>query len=261
MSVVLYEKKGHTAYITINRPEVMNALSREVWFALNDAWIRVRDDEDVWTAIVTGSGERAFSAGADLKEMSQFRAMRDRGETPPPRRPDVSLVRGLQVWKPFIAAINGYCIAGGLEVALTCDIRIAAEHATFGLAEVTRGIIPGAGGTQRLPRFVPFGIALQMIVTGEPVDAREAYRIGLVNKVVPLKELMLTAEAMAERINQNGPLAVRTVKEAAYRGYNQPLEQGLKFELLLSDYIQSTEDAREGPLAFSEKRKPQYKGR
>lgn len=262
MAGVLYERKAHIAYITLNRPEVMNAMNREVWEGITDAWIRVRDDPEVWTAIVTGAGEKAFSAGADLKEMAERRALwkKEGGEFIPSHFRTTPM-RGLNVYKPFIAAVNGYCLAGGLELALVCDIRIAAEHATFGLAEVTRAIIPGAGGTQRLPRLIPFNLAMELLVTGDRISAQEAYRIGLVNKVVPMTELMPTAEALANRINENGPMAVRAVKEAAYRGMDMPLAEGLRLELLLSDLVHRTEDAQEGPLAFTENRKPQYKGR
>jgi E-phenylitaconyl-CoA hydratase len=173
----------------------------------------------------------------------------------------VALNRGLTVWKPIIAAINGYCLAGGLELALACDIRIAAEHARLGLTEVLRGIIPGGGGTQRLPRLVPFGVALQLMLTGEHIDAAEAHRIGLVNKVVPAARLMDEAVAMAERICQNAPLSTRAIKEAAYRGMNGSLEDGLRIEAFLSRIIRTTEDSREGPRAFAEKRPAQFRGR
>jgi E-phenylitaconyl-CoA hydratase len=171
------------------------------------------------------------------------------------------LVRGMEVWKPVIAAVNGYCLAGGLELALACDIRIAAEHATFALTEVRRGIIPGGGGTQRLPRTVPLGIALEMLFTGDPIDAHEAWRIGLVNRIVPAAELMSAAEALARRICQNAPLSVRAVKELAYRGRNLTLEEGLREELLMARAIRTTEDSKEGPLAFAKKREPEWKGR
>jgi E-phenylitaconyl-CoA hydratase len=160
-----------------------------------------------------------------------------------------------------IAAVNGYCLAGGLELALACDIRIAADHARFGLTEVLRGIIPGGGGTQRLPRIVPFGIALQLMLTGEHIDAAEAYRIGLVNKVVPAARLMDEAVALAERICANAPLSTRAIKESAYRGSNVSLEEGLRIESFLSRIIRTTDDSREGPRAFAEKRPAEFKGR
>lgn len=261
MPVVLYEKKGKTAYITLNRPEAMNALSLEVWRAVVEAWIQVRDDPDVWTAIVTGAGDRAFSAGADLKEMSELHAQAEKEGRPfSIDIPRISPMMGnLDVYKPFIAAIQGYCLAGGLEIALCCDIRVAAENASFGFAEVTRAIIPGAGGTQRLPRAIPFGIALELMITGDRINAQEAYRLGLVNKVVPVGQHLAVAEAIANKINENGPLAVRAIKEAAYKGINMTLEQGLRLENLLSFSVHQTADSKEGPTAFAQKRKPEYK--
>ncbi len=259
MTAVLYEKRERIAYVTINRPEAMNAINRDVREGLGQAFEDFRQDQEAWVAILTGAGEKAFSAGADLKEMSQrFQAG---GDDPfwAPGFP--ALVRGMEVWKPVIAAVNGYCLAGGLELALACDIRIAAEHATFALTEVARGIIPGGGGTQRLPRAVPFGIALEMMLSGDPIDAQEAWRTGLVNRVVPLAELMATAGALARRICQNAPLSVRAVKEAAYRGRNSTLEEGLRLELLFARIIRTTEDSKEGPLAFAERRKASYQGR
>jgi len=261
MPVVLYEKKDRIAYITLNRPEVLNAINQETVRALTEAWIKVRDDPDVWVAIITGTGDRAFSAGADLKEMAMRRSTIEGGEPPQDIYPPLIPTRGLEVYKPFIAAINGIAAGGGLEIALACDIRIAAEHARLGQPEVLRAIMPGWGGTQRLPRFIPFGIALEILMTGDFISAEEAYRIGLVNKVVPAAELMPAAEALARRINENGPLAVRTIKEAVYRGVRMPLEDALHLEKALSQNLHQTEDAKEGPLAFVQKRKPEYKAR
>lgn len=260
MSAVLYEKRGRIAYVTINRPEAMNAINADVRRGLAEAFDDFRRDPKAWVAIVTGAGDKSFSAGADLKEMSQRSQSAGGGEdfwAPVP----VTLVRGMEVWKPIIAAVNGYCLAGGLELALACDIRIAAEHATFALTEVMRGILPAGGGTQRLPRTVPFGIALEMMFTGDRIDAHEAWRIGLVNRVVPAAELMPTAEALAGRICQNAPLSVRAVKELAYHGRNLPLDEGLREELMIAQIIRATEDSKEGPLAFAEKREPEWKGR
>ncbi len=261
MPVVLYEKKDRIAYITINRPGVLNAINQETLHALTEAWIKVRDDPDVWAAIVTGAGDRAFSAGADLKEAAMLRPKIEAGELPRDTSPPLFPMRGLEVYKPFIAAINGIATGGGLEIALACDIRIAAEHAQLGQREVVQGIMPGWGGTQRLPRFVPFGIAMEILLTEDFISAEEAYRIGLVNKVVPAAELTSTAEAMARRINENGPLAVRAIKEAVYRGVRMPLEDALHLERALSQNLYWTEDAKEGPLAFAQKRKPEYKAR
>lgn len=260
MPAVLYEKRDHTVIVTINRPEAMNAINEEVRRAFHEAMIRFRDDDAARTAIVTGAGDRSFSAGADLKEMS---ARQQEGGGPsqmwdlsPPAQ-----LRQMELWKPIIAAVNGYCLAGGLEIALACDIRIASESATFALTEVTRGIIPGAGGTQILPRVAPLGRALQMLFTGERIDAQEAHSIGLVNRVVAPAELMPAAEELAQRINESAPIAVRLVKEAALKGLDLPLLDGLRLEGLLSLLVHTTEDAREGPLAFAQKRKAVYKGR
>ena len=168
-------------------------------------------------------------------------------------------MRGLEIWKPIIAAINGHCNGGGLEIALACDIRVASENAQFGLGEVKIGLLPGGGGTQRLPRAVSLCNALWMLYTGDRIDAQEAYRIGLVNRVVPLPELMSTAEAMARKILESGPLAVRAIKQAAIKGLSMPLEDGLRLEQNLFRMLRITEDSKEGTKAFAEKRKPQWK--
>jgi len=226
---------------------------------LCDAWMAVRDDPDVWVAIVTGAGEKSFSAGADLKEMRQRNDAAAAGSESPPR-PVQTPTRGLEVWKPIIAAINGYCFGGGLELALACDIRIAASHAVFGLPEVTRALIPGSGGTQRLPRVMPFAIALEYLLTGERLTAEEALNYNLISRIVPADELMSAAEALAAKINRNGPMAVRIAKEAAYKGIDVPLADGLRLEELLLQKVLDTEDAKEGPRAFAAKRQPEYKG-
>ncbi len=251
MAVVEVQKEGRIVIITINRPEAMNALNTEVRQGLNQAFIEFRDDPDLWVAILTGAGDRAFSAGADIKEFRPGPIAGPIGETV---RPD-------QIWKPFIAAINGYALGGGLELALECDLRIAAEHARLGQPEINIGFMPGAGGTQRLPRFIPRAMAAQLLLLGEPIDAQEAYRIGLVNKVVPLAELMPTAKQWAEIICRKGPVGVRASKEAMIRGYDRPLEDGLRLERELANRVRMSEDFAEGARAFVEKRPPQYKGR
>lgn len=262
MPVVHYEKKDKTAIITLNRPEVLNALSSEVWQLLIEVWRDVADDPDVWTAILTGAGEKAFSAGADLKEMTERKAQADRENRPfVSSLPEVSPVKGMSQPKPVIAAINGIATGGGLELALICNIRICSDRARFGFAEVKRGLMPGAGGTQRLPRVVPLGMAMEILMTGDFISAEEAYRIGLVNRVVPAAELMTAAQGLADRINENGPLAVRAAKEAACRGLQMPLSEGLHLETLIMSRLRQSEDAWEGPRAFAEKRKPVYKGR
>jgi len=260
---ILYEKRGRIAILTINRPEAMNALDPETSQAMVEAWTDFRDDADLWVAIVTGAGDKAFCAGADLKRMNEFLTL-----SPVERyrlreqEPGLGgLPRHLPIWKPIIAAVNGHCLAGGLELALACDVRIAAEHARLGLAEVKWGIIPGQGGTQRLPRLIPVGKALEMILTAEPIDAQEALQLGLVNNVVSLRDLMPTAMALAEKICANAPLAVRAAKEAVWRGLDLPLEEGLRLEQFLANLVRDTEDVQEGMKAFAEKRKPQFRGR
>ncbi len=261
---ITYEQKDRIATLTINRPEAMNALDPVTSRALIEAWIAFRDDAEVWVAILTGAGEQAFCAGADLKAIGDYY----RGLTPTERRARAEtepglggITRHLNIWKPIITAINGHCLAGGLELALCSDIRLAAEHATFGLTEVRWGIVPGAGGTQRLPRSVPLCKALEMILTAEKIDASEAYRLGLINQVVPLPELLPTAMKVAERICENGPLAVRAAKEAVWRGLELPLEDGLRLEWFLAELLRQTEDAQEGPRAFAEKRPPRFQAK
>jgi len=258
---ILYEKRGRIAVITINRPESMNAIDPQTSAELHDAWCDFRDDDERWVAILTGAGERAFSAGNDLVAMSRAQQSGKSDAAQYARAPFGGITRDFECWKPMIAAINGYCLAGGLEMALSCDIRVAAEHAQFGLAEVTRGIIPGAGGTQRLPRIMPFGPALELLLSGDKFSAEWAFRYGLVNYVVPANELMAKAVAIAERLCENAPVSLRLVKEAAYKGLNMTLDEGLKLEIAQYRRVAQTEDSREGPLAFAEKRKPQWKGR
>jgi enoyl-CoA hydratase/carnithine racemase len=256
---ILYEKRGHIAYVTINRPDRRNAIDPATSHDLKQAFEDFKADDDAWVAILTGAGDQAFSAGADLVAMSA--ALSGGGEGVPMNVPFGGITRGYECWKPIIAAINGYCLAGGLEIALSCDIRVAAEHAQFGLPEPRRAIIPAAGGTQRLPRTVPLAFAMELLLTGDRFDAQTALRFGLVSRVVPQAELMATAEAIAGRILECGPLAVRAIKQAVLRGREMSLEDGLRLEGQLAGPIFGTEDAREGPRAFAEKRKPAYKGR
>jgi E-phenylitaconyl-CoA hydratase len=262
---VLYEERGRIRIITINRPDRMNAIDPRTSHELQNAWSRFRDDPEAWVAILTGAGDRAFSAGNDL--VATARAGRGEGGEPTPeqramvRAPFGGNTRGLELWKPTIAAINGYCLAGGLEMALACDIRIAAEHAQFGLPETTWAIIPGAGGTQRLPRAVPVGVALDMILTAERIDAQAALRWGLISRLVSAADLMQTALQVAETICTRGPLAVRAAKESIMRGLNVGIEQGLAMESMFRREIGSSQDATEGPRAFAEKRTPKFMGR
>ncbi|MFC1970468.1 enoyl-CoA hydratase-related protein [Chloroflexota bacterium] len=257
---IIYEKKDKIAYITLNRPRVLNAINGQMFREMHEALYDVRDDPEVWVAIISGAGDRAFSSGHDLKEDTD-EGFEEEWKTSfwKPRSP--SIFGTLEIWKPLIAAINGYCLAGGLEVALACDMRIATESACFGMSEVLRALVPGQGGVQRLPRVVPLAIAMELLLTGDMIDAQEAYRIGLVNKVVSFPELMPTAETLAGKICNNGPLTVRAIKESAMRGLDLPLEHALRLNSTLTHINHTTEDSMEGPRAFIEKRKPVYKGR
>jgi len=250
---VLFDKKGPIAYVTINRPERLNACDFETYGRLAEIWREFRDDPALRVGILTGVGERAFSAGSDIKANYVDRS----GAEPPNALFPVML----ELSKPIIAAINGHANGGGLEQALACDIRIAAEHAQFGLGEVRLGWLPGGGGTQRLPRLIPLGRALEMLYTGNRIDAQEALRLGLVDHVVPMSQLMSKCEEIASEICKSAPLAVQAIKRAALRGLDLPLADGLKLEHELFNWLQATEDSREGGLAFAEKRPPQWKGK
>jgi E-phenylitaconyl-CoA hydratase len=252
------EITDQVAVITLNRPERLNAMDAEAYRALSDAWIRVRDDVAIRAAVVTGAGDRAFTTGADLKsfvtapgELSQFWLTQK----------EQLLNRGLEVYKPVIAAVNGYCLGGGMTLLLATDIRIAAEHASFGLAEVKRGIIPGNGGTQRVLAQLPHAVAMEVLLTGDRFDAATAERWGFVNRVVPQSALMETAMDYASRIAANAPLAVQAAKELALRSRDMDIASGLRMEQAMNRVLQFTYDAKEGPLAFAEKREPRFEGR
>jgi enoyl-CoA hydratase len=250
----LYEKKDRIAIMTINRAEALNAFTAEMLRAMDEAFADFSKDPELWVAILTAAGDKAFSSGMDLKEAIPLLAGGDElGYEDHTKRPFSD------VFKPIIAAVNGYCIAGGLEFLQGTDLRIAAEHATFGLGEVRWGIIPTGGTHIRLPRQIPWAVAMELLLTGRPIDARRAYDIGLVNQVVPAEEVMPTALKLAERICQNGPLAVRTAKEIAVRALG--LESGFVLEKALGARVMASEDAKEGPRAFAEKRKPRFSGR
>ena len=251
MSVDL-DIKDHIAIVTINHPAHYNALDAEHYAALSDAWIRVRDDHDVRCAIITGAGDKSFSTGADLKtKIGSVTNPADFWLT----QKDSLLNRGLEVWKPVIAAVNGYCLGGGVTLMLATDIRIAAAHAEFGVPEVTRGIVPANGGTQRLLSQLPYAIAMELMLTGSRIDAETAARWGLVNKVVA------TALDYASRIAANAPLAVQAAKELAVRSRDMPMSSGLRMEQFVNRTLQATEDVQEGKQAFADKRTPNFKGR
>jgi len=252
-----YIKEGKIAVITLNRPEALNSFDPEQLDQFNKALYDFNEDDNLWVAIVTAAGERAFSVGADIKTtLPRIQNSAHRGEMPAP-----AICEDMQIWKPIIAAINGACLGGGFEVALACDIRIAAENATFGFPEINLGLIPGWGGTQRLPRAIPLAKAAEMLTSGRPIDASEAYRIGLVNKVVPAAELMSEAKKMAETLLKPAPLAARAAKQAMMQGLNTTLLNGLEIEYQLEKYVTKSEDFKEGRQAFIEKRKADFKAK
>ena len=257
MSIDLDLLEGGIAVITINRPEKRNALDAEHYQALSEAWTRVRDDDAIRVAVVTGAGDKVFSAGADLKSwIGRKVQMSEIWQT----QKGLLLNRGLEIWKPVIAAVNGHCLAGGMTLMLATDLRVAAEHATFALSEVKRGIIAANGGTQRLPQQLPHAIAMEMLLIGDAIDAQTASRWGLVNRVVPADKVMETALDLARRIAANAPLAVQAAKELALRGSDQGLAAGLRFEQFVQHILQRTEDAAEGRQAFADKRAPRFTG-
>ncbi len=254
---LLFERRGRVGIITINRPDKRNALNiktREEGAALLD---QLRDDESVGVVVITGAGDKAFIAGADIAEFAGRTAMMQR---------DVMTARSLFTAidtfpKPIIAMINGYCLGGGCELALACDIRIASETASFGQPEINLGIIPGGGGTQRLTRLVGEGKAMELILTGDLIDARTAFSIGLVNHVVPAAELETKTMEMANRIAEKSPIALSLAKESVKLASRSNLDEGLRREVDLFALCFSTEDKNEGVSAFLEKRKPAFKGR
>ena len=256
---VLYERQNHVALITMNRPERMNAMSGDQSTALREAWHRFRDDDDAWVAIITGAGDRAFCAGADVKEMSARSAATGSSRPFVAVEMDPSLESGFDVFKPVIAAINGYCLGIGLTVALAADFRIAVDSAQFGFPEVKIGI-PTIIAAIRAPWVVGQGVALEMLLSGERFDTEYAYRVGLVNKVVARERLMPEAHALADRLCQNGPLAMKVTKEVLVRGQRMPLSEAWRMGEALRAHARQTEDAREGPRAFVEKRPARFVG-
>jgi len=239
--------------MTINRPEAMNAFTKDMLLGMDAAFEDFNQDPDLWVAIFTGAGKKAFCAGMDLKEAIPLINEGDEmGYEDHTKRPFSD------IFKPIITAVNGFCIAGGMEFMQGTDIRIASEHATFGLGEVRFGIIPAGGTHIRLPRQIPWAVAMELLLTGENISAQRAYDIGLINRIVPAEQLMDEALGWAEKICKNGPLAVRTAKEIAVRSMN--LEPGFVLEKALGARVFGSEDAKEGPRAFMEKRKPLFKG-
>jgi enoyl-CoA hydratase/carnithine racemase len=255
---VRYEKKGAIAYVTVDRPKVLNALNTPTWTDLQSAFEDAKADASVHGVILTGAGDKAFIAGADIGELAHVDAY-DAEESSRFGQRVLDLVENLG--KPVIAAINGFALGGGCETAMACTMRIAAEHARFGQPEVKLGLLPGGGGTQRLPRLVGKGRALQLILTGETISAQEAYRIGLVNEVVPAANLIDRAEAILKQIAANAPIAVKFSLEAANKGLETSQSEGLALEASYFGICAATEDKKEGTSAFLEKRAPQFRGR
>ncbi|PLC49356.1 enoyl-CoA hydratase [Pollutimonas subterranea] len=256
---LIFEVVDNVATITLNRPEAMNSIDPELRAELKSAWRRIHEDDSIRVAIITGAGQKAFCAGADLKK------------TMPPketfaeltfgRAESDHLLVGLTTDKPLICAVNGYAMGGGMEIALACDIRIASETAQFALSEVRIGSLPGAGGTQRLPRAIGASNAMLLLLTGDRIDAAEALRMGLVSKVVAADDLLPAALEVANRIARNAPLSVRATKRLVYQGLDIPLQAGMDAERYAFGLLRDTEDRLEGRLAFQEKRPPVYKGR
>ena len=255
---ILFEVKDRIAYVTINRPQVLNALNVETVEELRKVFSEIEEDEKVASVILTGAGDKAFVAGADINELAKLDALGGRDFSLNGQRV-FNLIENLG--KPVIAAVNGFALGGGCELALACTLRVAAETAKFGQPEVNLAIIPGYGGTQRLARLIGKGRALEMVLTGNMIGAEEAYRIGLVNRAAPLSELMNEAKKLAETIMSKGPIAVKLAMLAINHGLQMSLQQGLQLEASLFGLTCATEDMKEGTSAFLEKRKATFKGR
>ena len=251
-----FKVDGHVAYITLNRPEAMNSLDPESLYKLKDIWNEVRTNRDIWVSVLTGTGDKSFSTGTDMKK------------TPPPTEcmaatylnEGMPIVQYMKMWKPIIAAINGYAVGGGLEMALACDLRIASRNAKFGLTEVKVASLAGLNGTQCLPRAIPQAVAMKMLLTGEMIDAEEALRVGLISDIVERDQLGELAKKYADKIASNAPLSVKAAKQAAVVGLDLPLDHALLFSNLLWGVLRDTEDRKEGFRAFGEKRPPEFTG-
>ena len=255
---LLYEVKDHVATITIDREKALNSIDLDTWSELSEAIKRLNNEKDSWVGIITGAGEKSFCAGADLRTTIP-RLIDDPNNNPYEEPP--TIWRGQTAIKPLIAAVNGMALGGGLEIVLACDLRVAAEHATFGSPEVKLGFIPGWGGTQRLPRQLPWAIASQICLTGDPITAKEALQYGLINKIVTSNTVIEEAQKIAQTLCQRGPLALNAAKRAMEEGMQMTLNQGLELEHELFDELAYTADAKEGVAAFAERRTANFEGR
>jgi len=268
VSVVLFERRGPVALITLNRPEARNAVNPELAVRLAGAWEEVKSNPEIRAAVVTGAGDRSFCAGADLVRLIPLytgaRAPEDEWDEALRRDPalaDRALLREFDPEKPIVAAVTGFCIAGGMEMLQATDLRVAAEDAKFGLQEPKWGLFPISGSTVRLPRQIPYAVAMEILLTGELIDADRAYQIGLVNRVVPRDQVLSTALGLAQTVAENGPVAVRAIRRSVRACSGLAEKDALALERVLGMPVFQTEDAREGPRAFKEKRKPRFIGK
>src|SRR2546423_148323 len=255
---ILFEKKNSIAYVTVNRPKVLNALNMATMEELRAAFHEIKNDTSVRVVIFAGAGEKAFIAGADIGELAKHDAVSGKEYT---HRGQSVLNLIENLGKPVIACINGFALGGGCEIAMACTMRLASETARLGQPEVKLGIIPGYGGTQRLPRLVGTGLAMQLVLTGEMISAQEAHRISLVNEVLPADRLVPRAEEIAAKIIANAPLAIQYCMEAVNQGMNMTLQQGLFLEATLFGMCSASDDKKEGTTAFLEKRPANFQGK
>lgn len=259
--LIKVEKKDHLTIVTINRPEVMNSISPPTSVELNHAFNAFDADPQAWICIVTGAGDRAFSAGNDLKFQAEHGSDKMREIMKDVKGGFAGIASRFDCYKPFIAAVNGLALGGGFEIALACDIIIAVEEATFGLPEPRVGLIPGAGGVHRLPRQIPYHLAQNMIMTSKRITAQEAMQYGIVSEIVPRADLLATAEKYAAEILLGAPLSIRACKEATLKGLTMSVEEAMNTAFPGQIAMRNSEDFVEGPRAFAEKRPPQWKGK
>ena len=258
---IIFERMGHIAKFTLNRPQAMNSVSSQLWNEMGTALEEFNQDPELWVAIITGAGDRAFCAGADLKEVVATGGLK---KTEQMSKWGFAGITQHYIEKPLIAAVNGFALGGGTEIALACDLVVASEKASFGLPEVKRGILAGAGGLIRLPRQIPLKVAMHVILTGESLSAAEALRWGLINQVVPQEKVMSAAMALAEKICENAPVSIRASKNVVYHSLDASLNfppEAWDVNNTYTDVVMSSEDAKEGPRAFAEKRLPNWKGK